>query len=418
MDHFSNRCSYSRHLVGDNRDVAKELENSSPSNYYYSLFTDSGRISVAEHGNYNYLHSTDLLRKVKSQHLAKSRYDNDPWQDIIITKMSYASTIVGNHLNGYVQMLCHTPLMIHLYSEEQILLLKYLEKGCLTLHFDATGSVIRKLDQLQKKILYYALSVQHPEARVSPIPLAEMISSEQTNVEISNFLNRWLYDVKKITNKLIVPNHIEVDYSWAMLHSVCNSFWKETLENYFNTCWQYIQTHSSSTHSPKTIIHICTAHVMNRFSYKLGHNFQLDKQRKQKIMFIMARMVSCTVFDEMNQLFISLCMTSLSKNLYPEIQKYFDKLDNAISISSEEVNVDLEYLPELDEELPNSLGDGNTYRTRSPFGIHFQSELQNCMQVISRLESKKRVHNLETNLYFLPDFPKFLVTYYMPICPL
>ena len=82
---------------------------------------------------------------------------------------------------------------------------------------------------------------------------------------------------------------------------------------------------------------------MNRFSYKLGHNFQLDKQRKQKIMFIMARMVSCTVFDEMNQLFISLCMISLSKNLYPEIQKYFDKLDNAISISSEEFNVDLEY---------------------------------------------------------------------------
>ena len=75
----------------------------------------------------------------------------------------------------------------------------------------------------------------------------------------------------------------------------------------------------------------------------------------------MARMVSCTVFDEMNQLFISLCMTSLSKNLYPEIRKYFHKLDNAISICSEEFNVDLEYLPELDEELPNSLGDDNTY---------------------------------------------------------
>ena len=216
---------------------------------------------------------------------------------------------------------------------------------------------------------------------------------------------------KKVTNKLIMPNLIEVDYSWAMLHSVCYSFFKETLENYLNTCWQYIQTLSSSTHSPKTIIHICKAHVMNRFSYKLGHNFQLDKQRKQKIMFIMARMVSCTVFDEMNQLFISLCMINLSKNLYPEIQKYFDKLDNAISISSEEFNVDLEYLPELDEELPNSLGDGNTYRTRSPFGIHFQS-------VISKLESKKRKHNIQTNLHFLPDFSKFLVTYYMPICPL
>ena len=82
---------------------------------------------------------------------------------------------------------------------------------------------------------------------------------------------------RKVTNKLIVPNLIEVDYSWAMLHSVCYSFFKETLENYLNTCWQYIQTLSSSTHSPKIIIHICKAHIMNRFSYKLGHNFQLDK---------------------------------------------------------------------------------------------------------------------------------------------
>ena len=79
MEHFSNRCSYSRHLVGDNREVvAKQLENSSPSNYHYSLFTDSEKISVAKHGNFNYLHSIDLLRKVKSQHLAMSRLDNDP----------------------------------------------------------------------------------------------------------------------------------------------------------------------------------------------------------------------------------------------------------------------------------------------------------------------------------------------------
>ena len=78
---------------------------------------------------------------------------------------------------------------------------------------------------------------------------------------------------KKVTNKQLVPNQIEVDYSWAMLHSVCYSFCKETLENYLNSCWQYIQTPISSTHSSKTVIHICTAHVMNRFSYKLGHNF-------------------------------------------------------------------------------------------------------------------------------------------------
>ena len=120
--------------------------------------------------------------------------------------------------------------MIDLYSEEQILLLRHLQKQNLTFHLDATGSVVRKLEKFQDNILYYALSVQHPESSVSPIPLSEMISSQQTNVEISHFLKQWLYDVKKVTNNEVTPNQIEVDYSWAMLHSVCNSFNKQTLE--------------------------------------------------------------------------------------------------------------------------------------------------------------------------------------------
>ena len=160
------------------------------------------------------------------------------------------------------------------------------------MHLDATGSVIRKLDHLKKRILYYAISVKHPLSHVSPIPLAEMVSSEQTNLEIAHLLNRWLYDVKKVTSSEILPNKVEVDFSWAMLHGVCNAFNKQNLEWYLHRCWETIHT-SNSTNSIKVIIHICSEHIMNRFSYKLSSKFRMDKQRKQKIMFIMARMTSC-----------------------------------------------------------------------------------------------------------------------------
>ena len=83
-EHFSNAVSHRRHLAGKNREaIAQRLEISSPSNYHYSLFTDSEKVFVAKHGNFNYLHSTEVLRKVKSQHLGKSRFDCEPWQDII-----------------------------------------------------------------------------------------------------------------------------------------------------------------------------------------------------------------------------------------------------------------------------------------------------------------------------------------------
>ena len=38
-------------------------------------------------------------------------------------------------------------------------------------------------------------------------------------------------------------------------------------------------------------------------------------------MFIMARMAT-TILDEINQLFIALCMISLAEKAHPELQKY------------------------------------------------------------------------------------------------
>ena len=58
--------------------------------------------------------------------------------------------------------------------------------------------------------------MSHPEAKTSPIPLADMISSEHTNVEIGHFLSKWFYNVKKVLNKDTIITHVEVDFSWAM----------------------------------------------------------------------------------------------------------------------------------------------------------------------------------------------------------
>ena len=243
-----------------------------------------------------------------------------------------------------------------------------------------------------------------------------MVYSEQTNIEISHLLNRWLYDVKKVTSSEILPNKVEVDFSWAMLHGVCNAFNKQNLEWYLNRCWETIHT-SNSTNSIKVIIHICSAHIMNRFGYKLSSKFRMDKQRKQKIMFIMARMTSCTTMDEMNQLFGALSMVCLSKKIYPKIEESFDKLDSSICLDKE-FDFDLENITELDESLPNEMGDSKTYKSRSPFGKHFQNELMNCKRLVGIFEMEEQNENTPKNNYYFPDLPSFLVTHYMQVCPL
>ena len=54
------------------------------------------------------------------------------WQDILSTKQSFKITIIGDQISSYIQTRSHTPFVIHLYIEEQILLLKHLQKQSLT----------------------------------------------------------------------------------------------------------------------------------------------------------------------------------------------------------------------------------------------------------------------------------------------
>ena len=308
-EHFDHITTHSRNVSGDQREeLGKKVACSSAINYHYNFFKDSQNLTVAKHGNLNELHSQDVLQKVKSQYMEKQRFTDDMWQDIIVTKKSYDSTIKGKDLNGYIQMISRYPLIIHMYCEEQLVFLKLIEKSKLKLHLDATGSVVRKLDRDEKNFLYYALTLQHPIAKISPIPLAEMLTNEQTNVEITHFLNRWYYDVRRILNRDICPSQVEVDFSWAMLHSICKIFNRQHLEDYLNTCWQYIQTSQTEKYWDKSTLHICSAHLMNRISYKLEHTMKIKKSIKRIFMFLMARLVACTNIGEFEQLFTALCM--------------------------------------------------------------------------------------------------------------
>ena len=217
------------------------------------------------------------------------------------------------------------------------LILKSIDKTKLSLHLDATGSVVRKIDRDQKKFLYYALTLKHPIMKISPIPLAEMLSSSHTNVEITHFLHKWSYDVKLVLNHEICPAHIEVDFSWVMLHSICRIFNKEQLEDYLDACWDFIHNSAHKFERNRSVLHICSAHLMHRISYKLERNMRISKVLKRFIMFVMARLVSSTKFENFEQLFIALCMLCLSRRKFPEINLHVNIIENALRFLEEEV---------------------------------------------------------------------------------
>ena len=203
------------------------------------------------------------------------------WLDVVGTKRTYDAIINGNVIHGYIQTLVREPVIIHMFSEEQILLLKHFDLTKISLHLDATGSVVRKIDKQQKAFLYYALTIRHQNTKTSALPLTKMLSSDHTNIEISHFLNKWLYYVKSVIHKNFAPNHVEIDFSWAMIHSICQSFNHENLESYLIVCWEMYQSSSSVIYS-RTVIHICSAHIMHRFSHKLNYTLRADMKQKEE----------------------------------------------------------------------------------------------------------------------------------------
>ena len=83
-----------------------------------------------------------------------------------------------------------------------------------------------------------------------------MISSDHTTAEISHFHNKWSFSCKYIHGKYSKIVQIEVDYSWAMIHSVIATINKTNIINYKDSCWTYCTCNLKNKLNIRTIIHI------------------------------------------------------------------------------------------------------------------------------------------------------------------
>ena len=183
--------------------------------------------------------------------------------DIIATQKYFRLLLHEGLIPGYIQYIAQEPYVINLYSQKQIDVLKLNKKQKNVLNLDATGSLIFKPPFCSNIIFYYALTLQHPEYRTSPVPIAEMISSNHGAAEITHFLNKWVLTSKLIMNREIKIVQIELDYSWAMMHSACISFNKINVLSYLDKCWEVVNN-VKPEFSFSTVLHLCSVHIMHR----------------------------------------------------------------------------------------------------------------------------------------------------------
>ena len=95
-----------------------------------------------------------------------------------------------------------------------------------------------------------------------------MISSDHGTAEITHFVNKWVLTCKPILHRGLNIDQIEMDYSWAIMHSTWLAFNKLSIAQYLCKCWEIVSDKTSTMSTIPTVLHLCSAHIMHQISYK------------------------------------------------------------------------------------------------------------------------------------------------------
>lgn len=90
-------------------------------------------------------------------------------------------------LPGYIQNFQVDPFSCHMYTKKglSILVTHMRKKSQVTFYLDATGSVVSKIPDQKKRILYYAFNLAGLGHGIPLLPVAEMITNDHTVPSIS-----------------------------------------------------------------------------------------------------------------------------------------------------------------------------------------------------------------------------------------
>ena len=137
-------------------------------------------------------------------------------------------------------------------------------------------------------IYYYAIIIHHEGH--GPIPVCEMLTSDQTTPNLIYFFQKWLRNLQ----------------SWALLHSICQAFNKTIIVGYLEASW--ITLNAKEAFLLTTTINFCSAHVIHRFCGNLKEIFLLSKPIFRFAISSFATLQNCTSLSQGIEIFQLICI--------------------------------------------------------------------------------------------------------------
>lgn len=355
-------------------------------------------VKLINHGNLQDIKSDPTIRKIRSEAKRQLDRDVDDWRDIC--KMQLC--------NGeYIQEVS-IPFMVKLFSREQLQVLKYeknIKPSPFFLHFDATGSIIRKPYEECKRIYLYSGVIQTSNGRIFPV--MELISGTHYTRDLRKFFGDFKYFATQHSNWPTFSG-VVTDFCLASLNALSQEFCGMQLIEYINFCYNNFYVVTSKPRENMISLHLCCAHFVKMFCKDIEQTVgQVNIQNQLKDL-----MACCMTLQEFNQIegwmkhvFILLCHPSDN----PIVKNSFQHL--LLIAAGEEHSIPKVYNHQLKSTEMSSVQDLPNYSLakQSLFYKHFDKVRYNI---------DEDVLNDATNSYYNPKLYDLIMKKYIPYLPL
>lgn len=356
--------------------------------------------------NYMFTHSLPVHHTARYEELGKNDADTDDTLDIVKRML-----VDNSHEHPFIRRFI-TPFTIYLACAEQIEFLK--ENPGLVLHFDATGSIIKKPYPESKRVYLYSGVVVKSNKILA---LLHMVTNEHYGFTVRDlfiyFKDLWI----RAGIEWPPFEAVVVDWSWASINGILSAWNNTDILNYLRAVYANL---TKGIGLNLITIHLCYGHFMKMISKFLYKN-QVHGRKKQIIMEGMAVLCHCKCITDLRLRVTDLGTILLSKRKSEKILSAVKNLSCA-DITNETCEVPDNNF-ETDDDDNNSserLFDCEIDQKRpvyasSPFFEEFNGLLSDLEISVNRKDLNE---NTEENEYYCMPFIVYLNKKLLPYAPL
>lgn len=401
--------STSRQIRNVDRQVmASQLLHRKPGKVYLQNIHKTSIVRLLHQNNLQA--SLFTLQRIRHEALNATANHQDPFQDLLdFAKHTEENGKEGAKIKGFVHMRGFDAqnIQLHLYTEASLQMLHTIKKsGTPILHFDSTGSVTQSINS--KRLLFYLGVVASSDGHT--FPLAATLSYRGRSFEVSDLFRKINADMHTLHSdfKCLVPI-VVCDFSFALITGLLSGVNTMEIMDYITASFQTI-TNKKQFSERKSLIFICTSHIIKSFTRLLGKHLPStgeSKKIKRLAGHAFARLQQTTDLHSYVSAIKLVCETFgteyLSREKIAENRELIECKDYHESNNEE---------PDEEFEDLDSFRDDEPTRTKSPFSKIFR-------QVREKIETENNF-DLDNyrNPYFFPKILDLISDYYAPYAPL